>query len=261
MHVTATKADVTATKAGARGYRSNLAALRHAQKPARGTAAYSRHINRPVARHVAASAHSLGMTPNTATAISATLSAAGLVILATQRPTPLMGFAVALLLAAGYVLDSVDGQLARLRGSGSLSGEMLDHTVDCVKTVCLHLAVLISFFRFAPVDDQMWLLVPIAFLVVDVVSFFGLVTMPLLRRLHGSSVAGSGSAVPAPEHPLRRFVLLPTDYGTFCWMFVLLGWPRLFLLAYTAMFVVNAVVLVPVLAKWWRELRVLDGVQ
>jgi hypothetical protein len=55
-------------------------------------------------------------------------------------------------------------------------------------------------------------------------------------------------------------VLLPTDYGTFCWMFVLLGWPRLFLLAYTAMFVVNAIVMVPVLTKWWRELRVLDGV-
>ena len=251
---------VTATQAEAHGYRNNLAALRHAQKPSRGTAAYSRHVNRPVARHVAAWTHSFGLTPNAATAISATLSAAGLVILATQRPTVLAGLAVALLLAAGYVMDSVDGQLARLRGSGSLSGEMLDHTVDCVKTVSLHLAVLISFFRFPPADDRTWLLVPIAFLVVDVVSFFGLVTMPLLRRLYRSPGAGTGTA-PAPEHPLRRFVLLPTDYGTFCWMFVLLGWPRLFLLAYTAMFVVNAVVMVPVLAKWWRELRVLDGVR
>jgi phosphatidylglycerophosphate synthase len=242
-------------------YRRNLAALRSAQKPSRGTAAYSRHVNRPVARHVAAWAHSVSMTPNQATAISATLSAAGLVALATLRPTPLVGLAVAVLLAAGYVMDSVDGQLARLRGAGSLSGEMLDHTVDCVKTVTLHLAVLISFFRFAPVDDRTWLLVPIGFLVVDVVSFFGLVTMPLLRRLYRSSGASTDATAPAPEHPLRRFVLLPTDYGTFCWMFVLLGWPRLFLLAYTAMFVVNAVVMVPVLAKWWRELRVLDGVR
>ena len=56
---------------------------------------------------------------------------------------------MSVLLASGYVMDSVDGQLARLRGSGSLSGEYLDHTVDCVKTATLHLAVLISWYRFA----------------------------------------------------------------------------------------------------------------
>jgi phosphatidylglycerophosphate synthase len=200
------------------------------------------------------------MSPNGATGVSAGLSAAALVILAMVRPTPLVGLLVALLLAAGYVMDSVDGQLARLRGAGSLSGEMLDHTVDCVKTVSLHLAVLISFYRFAPLDDRAWLLVPISFQIVDVISFFGLVTMPLLRRLHRPPTASADLPALAPEHPLRRFVLLPTDYGTFCWMFVLLGFPRLFLLAYSAMFVVNALVLVPVLTKWWRELRVLDGV-
>jgi phosphatidylglycerophosphate synthase len=239
-------------------YRRHLAALHSAQKPSRGTAAYSRHINRPVARHVAAWAHSVGMTPNGATAISATLSAVGLVLLATVRPTPLVGLAVAILLAAGYVMDSVDGQLARLRGAGSLSGEMLDHTVDCVKTLTLHLAVLISLFRFTNFD-RVWLLVPLTFQVVDIVIFFGLMTMPLLRKLNQLTPAAPSVQSGQTEHPLRRFVLLPTDYGTFCWMFVLLGWPQLFLAAYTAMFVVNALVLAPALRKWWRELRVLDG--
>lgn len=241
---------------GLGSYRDNLAALQDAQKPPRGTAAYSRHINRPVARRVAAFLRQFGVTPNQATAISATFSATGLIVLATLRPSLLLGLVVAILLAAGYVMDSVDGQLARLSGTGSLKGEMLDHTVDCVKTLTLHLAVLISFFRFPPVDTDTVLLIPLGFQVVDMISFFGLVTMPLLRKLHGGT-APSGTAS-GPEHPLRRWILLPTDYGTFCWMFILLGFPVIFLAAYSAMFVINAAVLIPVLIKWSRELRNLD---
>jgi phosphatidylglycerophosphate synthase len=240
-------------------FRANLAALRAAQKPSRGTAAYSRLVNRPAGRLVAAAVHVLGVTPNGATAMSATLSATGLVLLATVEPTWWLAVAVAALLAGGYVLDSVDGQLARLRGTGSLSGEYLDHSVDCVKTATLHLAVLISWYRFPPLDDPAWLLVPIAFVVVDMMSFFGLVTMPLLRRLHGAPAGATPSAAGAPEHPLRMWLILPTDYGVFCWMFLLLAWPPLFVAGYTAMFAVNALVMVPVLAKWWRELRVMDS--
>lgn len=237
------------------GYRLNLAALRQAQKPSRGVAAYSRHINRPAARRVAAAAQLVGLTPNGATMISATLSAVGLVLLATLPPSPLLGLGVSLLLAGGYVMDSVDGQLARLRGGGSLSGEMLDHAVDCVKTVSLHVAVAISLLRSVAADDHWILGLPLAFLIVDTLSFFGLVTLPLLRRLHGSAAAAGPAA---PEHPLRRWILLPTDYGIFCWMFLLLGWPSLFVLGYAAMFAANAVALVPALIKWSRELRRMD---
>jgi phosphatidylglycerophosphate synthase len=238
-----------------RGYGANLVALRAAQKPPRGTAAYSRLVNRPVARRVAAVAHVLGMTPNVATAISATLSALGLILLAGFHPAPWLAIAVPGLLAAGYVMDSVDGQLARLSGTGSLSGEWLDHTVDCVKTCSLHLAVLISLYRFPPVHDRAWLLVPVGFEIVDMLSFFGLVTLPLLRKLHGTQVA---TAPDTTEHPLRMWVILPTDYGVLCWIFLLLAWPVLFLAGYTAMFAVNAAVLVLALGKWWRELRALD---
>lgn len=237
-------------------YRQNAEDLRGAQKPSRGTPAYSRLVNRPAARRVAAAAQVLGVSPNGATAASALCSGAGLVLLATVAPTWWLGLAVSALLAAGYVLDSADGQLARLRGAGTLSGEYLDHTVDCVKTCTLHLAVLVAWYRFAFVDDRTWLLVPIAFLVVDMVSFFGLVTMPLLRRLHG---AHTRPGTRAAEHPLRMWLILPTDYGLFCWMFVLLAWPGLFAAGYGAMLAVNAVVMVPVLAKWWRELRAMDG--
>ena len=245
-----------ASRSGYRSaYRENVAALARAQKPARGTAAYSRLVNRPLARRVAAAAHVVGMTPNTATAISAMLSATGLVLLAAVPPSLLLGACVAALLAAGYVMDSVDGQLARLGGGGSVAGEWLDHTVDCAKTAAFHLAVLIAWYRFPPVDATAALLVPVAFLVVDIVCFFGLVTMPLLRRLHGGRPA---TAPTAPEHPARPWLLLPTDYGVFCWVFVLAGVPAAFFAAYSLLLAINAVVLVLALRKWWRELEEVD---
>jgi phosphatidylglycerophosphate synthase len=195
------------------------------------------------------------MTPNQATAISAAFTCAGLIVLATVQPGAAMAVAVAALLAAGYVMDSVDGQLARLRGGGSLSGEWLDHTVDCFKTCTLHLAVLISWYRFPPVDFEYALLVPIVFQVVDVVSFFGLIAMPLIRASRPAPPTGGASAT---ESPLRKWLILPTDYGFVCWTFVLLAWPAAFFTAYTALMLANGGVLVLALRKWWRELRAID---
>jgi len=241
-----------------RSYRANLRALARAQKPARGTAAYSRYLNRPLARRVAALAHTAAITPNTVTVASAAFSAAGLLVLCLARPAWWVGLTVAVLLALGFVLDSVDGQLARLGAGGTAAGEWLDHNVDCVKTTALHLAVLVSFYRFPPVDSDLVLLLPLAFQVIDLVVFFGFVMMPLIRRVHGTPAPAAATAAERSEPSWRPWVILPTDYGTFCWMFVLLGWPAAFLAGYAAMFAVNAAVLPLVLRKWWRELRAID---
>lgn len=234
-------------------FRSGLEALRTAQKPSRGTAAYSRHVNRPLGRVVAAWMNARHLTPNQATAVSATLSAAAITLLATVRPTWWLGVLVAFLLATGYVMDSVDGQLARLRGAGTRSGEWLDHTVDCFKTLTLHLAVLISWYRFADLPSDAWLLVPIGFTVVAAATYFELILMPTLRP------SGGPSASAGPEHPWRQFLILPTDYGFVCWVFVLLGLPVVFRVVWTALFVAAAAMLALALTKWWRELRVIDA--
>lgn len=231
-------------------YRQNLEALRAAQKPSFGTAAYSRHVNRPAGRRVAAFAHRFGVTPNQASAVSATLSASAILLLAVVEPSLPMAVGVAVLLATAYVVDSVDGQLARLRGGGSPAGEWLDHIIDCFKTSALHLAVLISWYRFPPVDDDRVLLVPLAYEVVQVVTFFGLMLMPHLRAAAGT---------PAPpadrtEHPLRQWLILPTDYGFLCWTFVLMAWPVAFVTAYSALALGSAAMLALALRKWWREL-------
>ncbi|WP_300681125.1 CDP-alcohol phosphatidyltransferase family protein [Nocardioides sp.] len=247
--------------------RLNLKALAAAQKSPRGTAAYSRMVNRPLARRVAAFAHAVGITPNQATAASATLSLAGLALLALVEPRWWVGVAVAALLAGGYVLDSVDGQIARLSGRATRSGEWLDHTVDCLKTASLHLAVLLSWYRFtvghATGVSDAWLLAPLLFEVVAVTTYFGLMLMPTLRPAAPvpptAPVAASARAAEASEHPLRRWLLLPTDYGAQCWLFVLLGAPALFRWAYLALLICCALALVAALRKWWIELRSLDA--
>jgi phosphatidylglycerophosphate synthase len=246
----------TAGVRGRHGYRSDLEALGAAQKPPFGTGAYSRHVNRPLARRVAAAGHQVGLTPNAATGVSAALSTAGLALVALVPPSWPLGAAVAALLALGYVLDSVDGQLARLRGRGTVSGEWLDHTVDCVKTCGLHLVVLVCLYRFGSFSSDAVLLLPLAFLVVDVTSFFWFQQVPLLRAKAGGAPPTDGSG--RTEGRWRRWLLLPTDYGTFCWMFVLLGDPTAFLAGYALMLAANATFVAAAGVKWWRELRALD---
>src|SRR6185436_886779 len=108
----------------------------------------SRFVNRKIGRVLAAGSYQLGLTPNAVTGISALFSAAAIAIIACLSPSVGVGVLVAVLLLLGYAFDSADGQLARLRGGGSPAGEWLDHVVDSIKVVALHLAVLIGWFRF-----------------------------------------------------------------------------------------------------------------
>lgn len=111
-----------------------LRSLEAAQKPGIGVPAYTRWVNRRVARYFAAAAVALGITPNGVTAISAACSAAGLVVLITCPPSVGVGICVALLFALGYGLDSADGQVARVTGASSppVSGS----TMWSIPSVC-----------------------------------------------------------------------------------------------------------------------------
>jgi phosphatidylglycerophosphate synthase len=243
-----------ATRSGS--FADALQALRQAQKPAIGTAAYSRHINRPLGRLVAAAVSTVGMSPNLASVISGLMSGSAIALIAIARPSVWVGLLIGVLLVAGYVMDSVDGQLARLQGGGSKAGEWLDHTIDCVKTLTLHLAVAISWYRFPVYDAEWWLLIPLGFAVVAAVSYFGLILMPTLRPSGGSSTLRRSNLEPV----WRRYALLPMDYGTLCVAFVLFNGQPPFVWIYVALAAANALALLAALRKWWRELRLLDGV-
>jgi phosphatidylglycerophosphate synthase len=229
-----------------------LARLGGAQKGALGAPAYSRFVNRRMGRFLAAVAFHAGLTPNAVTGISAAFSATGIALLALVAPSWPMGAAVAACLVFGYALDSADGQLARLRGGGSPAGEWLDHMVDAVKASSLHLAVLIGLYRFADLDSRAWLLVPLGYCVVDAVLYFGTMLNDALRAQHGVAIRSQQRG----ERPsvVRSLLVLPTDYGLLCCVFVLFGAPTLFLSVYTVLLVAMAGFLALASVKWFREM-------
>lgn len=242
------------TDTRAQTYRRSHAELTRHQKTAKGAPAYSRFVNRPLGRHLAAAAHALGATPNQVTAVSAGFSLIGILLLALVPPGPLMAVLACLALVLGYALDSADGQLARLRGGGAPSGEWLDHVVDAAKTVSVHAAVLISFFRFGP--DGAALLLPLGYLCLASTWFFTVVLTDLLRRLHREPGA-TRTAAPAPLW--RSLAALPTDYGVLCLVFVLYGWRPVFVTVYAVMLLGTALFFGAALRAWFTELRALGA--
>ncbi|AXK37869.1 CDP-alcohol phosphatidyltransferase family protein [Streptomyces armeniacus] len=226
--------------------------MRGAQKTAKGVSLYSRYLNRPAGRVLAAAAYRLGLTPNQVTLVSAAFSGAGIAALAAGRPSWPLAVCVYAALAIGFAFDSADGQLARLRGESSAAGEWLDHVVDCAKITALHSAVLISLHRFHELPGEGWLLLPLAFQLAAVLIFFGGL---LTDKLRPRPAPGSAPYGPPPAPPLARsLALLPVDYGVFCAVFLLLGSERLFLGGYTAFFAAHVLFLVAFLIKWFREL-------
>jgi phosphatidylglycerophosphate synthase len=233
------------------GLRSTLRDLAAAQKGAVGAPAYSRFVNRPLGRLFAALAFRAGLTPNAVTALSATATAAGVALVALAPPSVPVGVTVAACLLLGYALDAADGQLARLRGGGSPAGEWLDHMVDAAKASSLHLAVLIGWYRAGVVDD-VWLLVPLGYCVVDAVTYFGTMLNDALRARHGVVTRAEPTAGRAGVG--RSLRNLPTDYGLLACVFVLLGVPAAFVPAYTVLFLAAAAFLALASVKWFREM-------
>jgi phosphatidylglycerophosphate synthase len=239
------------------GYRAALRRLADAQKSSKGGPAYSVWVNRRLGRFAAAAAYVLGLTPNGVTAISAAFSVGGVALIALGSTWP-AAIGAALLLVIGYLLDSADGQLARLRGGGSLAGEWLDHMVDSVKITVVHLAVLIHLYRFVDVSSG-WMLVPIGFTVIGVSLFFAQLLNEQLRR--NKLIATRPEAVGVVEHasPLSSVLKLPHDYGVLCWTFLLLAAPTAFLAVYTFLFAFNLGYWVLASRRWFGQIRALDA--
>jgi len=220
------------------------------QKPSAGAPAYSRFVNRPLGRVIAAVAYSIGLTPNAVTAISAVLTFSAIAVLALAPSTAFIGVTVTVLLVLGYAFDSADGQIARLRGGGSAAGEWLDHMVDATKQVSLHLAVLVAWWRSFELHEA-WLLVPLGYTVVATVFFFGVILTEQLRRQAGTASA-PGSAI--RTSPLYAIAVLPADYGFLCLAFLLLGWHQAFVVVYTLLFAANAAILALSAVRWYRAI-------
>lgn len=217
----------------------------------RGAPAYSLYVNRPVGRILAAWAHTIGLTPNQVTAISAALTIAAIVAIAVIPASVWLGVVVWLLLALGYAFDSADGQVARLRGGGSPAGEWLDHVIDAFKNVALPLAVVIGWHRFFALPSMIWLLVPMVMATATTVQFFGMILNDLLRARQGAAqaVEMGGSSV------TRSLMGLPTDYGVVCLSFLLWGFDWAFVVVFTLLTLAEVGYLCLALPTWFRRMK------
>lgn len=210
-----------------------LRRLNDAQKPGVGVPAYTRWVNRRLARYVAAVGHAWGWTPNMVSIVSFAVSAIGLgVLLLNPWGRLVTGIVVAFLLALGFVLDSADGQLARLSGKSSPAGEWLDHLLDAVRSPAVHLCILVLALRDASTVSLWLACVAFLFTLTQVGQF----TSQMLGGMLLDRTAG-------PRTPARRhqsWILLPTDTGVMCWIFVLWGLVPVFVACYTLVWMICA---------------------
>jgi hypothetical protein len=96
----------------------------------------------------------------------------------------------------------------------------------------------------------LWLIIPLAFQLVSIVTFFGGELDRLLRTSNGYT------APQRERSKLRAIALLPADYGVLAASFVLVGWAPLFFGVYTVLFFTNLVIMALLLTKWFRALSV-----
>ncbi|MGO3795956.1 MAG: CDP-alcohol phosphatidyltransferase family protein [Pauljensenia sp.] len=232
------------------GAEDRQSALNAAQKPGAGVPAYTRWVNRRGARLVAAHGASRGWAPNAVTGMSAVASGIGMVLLLAVAPSPLLGVGVALALATGYLLDSADGQLARLSGRSSKTGEWMDHVVDAFRSPAIHLSVAVAVVLHLP--DTRWL-APVAMVYALVTSgqFLSQILAEAMVRGAGASQTRGGD--------LRSWVLLPTDPGVLCWSFLLWGTGAPFAVVYSFLAAVAVAHAAISLRRRHRDLLAIDA--
>ncbi|WP_297110950.1 CDP-alcohol phosphatidyltransferase family protein [Tessaracoccus sp.] len=209
-----------------------------------------RWVNRGSARWIAASAYAFGLSPNAITLMSACLSLTGVALLILLPPTVMLGVAVALLLALGFVFDSADGQLARLYRRPSKAGEWLDHVVDAFRSPAIHVGAAIGVARFF--EEMNWLaLVALWYGLVTSAQFLSQILAEALVNNAGSEIRRGGT--------LRSFVLLPIDPGVLLWSFVLWGTGAPFAVVYCMLAFVATVHSFVSMRRRHRDLSALDA--
>lgn len=227
-------------------------ALMAAQKSNHNAPAYSRWVNRPLGRVFAATAYKLGLGPNAISLISAAFTFTGIGLVATGTPSVWLGIAVCALLVVGYALDSADGQVARLRGGGSLAGEWLDHVLDAFKNTSFHLAVTVMWVRNLDGWQPWTAAVPLVFTLQASVWFFTMILTDLLLRNAGAKK--QVLAVEEGRQPVWTSLLgIPADYGFLCLVMVLLGWYQGWRWLYVLLAVANVLILALQLVRWYRR--------
>jgi len=229
-------------------FADRFASLRRAQKRKTGVPLYTLAVNRPVGRVIAA-ASPRAVTPNHLTAVGAAFTFAGIgALLGWADGSSVTNTLVGVALIVGFFFDSADGQLARLRGGGSAAGEWLDHVIDGIRIVLLHIATLTYLLRSEVIDAHLAFALCTAFAVAASATFFA---GGLFEKL---TITAAGTTV-SRRSRLRSVLMIPVDYGVLCWVYLLLPFPPVFVTVYAFACAAKLCTTSLLLTKWYRTLR------
>ncbi len=212
-------------------WRDRWESLRVASNKA-GGGLYTRHVNRFLARPFTLLFWTLGLSPNWVTLLSNLATYSGLLLLVLREPTVATCVSAYLLLALGYVLDSSDGQLARVTGKFSKAGEWLDHSLDALKHLVF--AVTLGYLILRPMNST-----GSSFAFLYGVAATNAIALPGLFFL--SQFTGQLLRLQprqGQQRLIRRIVseivALLNDYGLRLAIVLLIPWYQLFVWAYGA---------------------------
>jgi len=181
---------------------------RRAQKPDHRRVGnwMARRISRPAALRITCLVAPWGVSANMATLAAWASGVAAAAAFAWGTPAGWLSGAA--LLQLWYLLDHVDGQLARLRGTASLDGVQLDYLMH--HTINLLLPLGVGLGIFARSAEAVWLgaglLWAVALLLITLQHDARCKAfIKRLKRLQGQlQVVGGGGGRPIPQPPLPR---------------------------------------------------------
>jgi phosphatidylglycerophosphate synthase len=170
---------------------------------------WNRFVARPLAAVALVPLARTGVTPNQVTLATLAVFVAGALIMALRPGHGALVWGVAIL-ELSYVLDCVDGQLARLKGTSSPVGAHLDFLMDELKAFVLVAAVAVRLWLGG--REARWLLEGLLGLVMvaAAISLTTFVRRPEYAAATGAPAArgtgdyGEGFAADAPAAPARR---------------------------------------------------------
>ena len=177
--------------------------------------------------------HRVGITANAVTVLGALVTCAGSAILATGRPLPAL-----VVLLAGALSDTLDGQLAKAAGGGTRFGAFLDSTLDRVSDAALSIG---AAALGAALGDQ----------VLFWSALVGLVASSLVSYVRAKAESmGTTAAVGLMPREARLMVLL---VGIGLW--AVLGLYLLFVAAFVIVAALSIITLMQRVAHVYRELN------
>lgn len=208
---------------------------------------YTKYINRPLAWFFTKRLYNF--SPNSVSLFAFIVMLVGLILI---DPTISLVHAIILyfIIALNYVLDSVDGQIARLTKQGSPLGEWLDHSLDALRLVILN-AYLINLLVKVPDFSP--------FVFCALVGQVGLYTVGILRdkilNVDISKEIRNGNRF----SPLILTITSIIDHGIFVMIFLLASYPALLMGVYVLWGIFNCLLLVVTMILIFRSSKKNDS--